>query len=311
MKKILLVCVAIVLVFASIASSADISDDPIAKQAFQHRYVEDVRSEDPIAKVPWNTANIDKLRALDKAAIERFTDIKEGGNELLDFGWFDLAGDGRYELAIVYSGGRGPNWLDIYWQDAPGKMRKEGPDSFPGAAAKLSETFRDLNGDGKLELVLYSSLGVGAEEAEWPQIHRLQNGSWVDASRDFPKFYDTEVLPQLEKDISEAREEVAKHQGDPKPAPGPRFVQRKVEWRQPQRHLAALVMVRDTILRVLGRDPTAGLAEAREWMKSDDPYLVLDAVAVLEDIGGHEQELSAAKSTLERVQQHAPPADSL
>ncbi len=52
-----------------------------------------------------------------------------------------------------------------------------------------------------------------------------------------------------------------------------------------------------------------GLAEAREWVKSDDPYLVRDAVAVLKHIGGHEQELNAAKSTLESVEQHASQAD--
>ena len=200
MKKILIACVAMILACASVASS--------------DRYVEDVRSEDPIAKVPWNAANLDKLRAFDKAAIFRFAGLNRS-DELLDFGWLDLAGDGRYELAIISNGGLGPNWMDIYSQDAPGKMSEAGPDTFPGTAAQLDKTFRDLNGDGKLELILYTALGVGEEEVDWPQILRLQNGSWVDASRDFPKFYDTEVLPQLEKDISEAREEVAKHQGDP------------------------------------------------------------------------------------------------
>src|SRR5208282_1878210 len=130
MKKVLIACAAIILVFASVAASDEA----------QHRYVEDVRSEDPIAKVPWNAANLDKLRAFDKAAIFRFAGLNQR-EELLDYGWLDLAGDGRYELAVIYSEGRGPNWLDIYWQDAPGKMRKDGGDLFPGADAKLSETF--------------------------------------------------------------------------------------------------------------------------------------------------------------------------
>jgi len=146
--------------------------------------------------VPWNAANLDKLRAFDKAAIFRFAGLNQS-EELLDYGWLDLAGDGRYELATIYSEGRGPNWMDIYWQEAPGKMREDGGDSLAGAGEKLSDTFRDLNGDGKLELILDTSLGV-EEEAYWPQILRLQNGSWVDASRDFPKFYDNEVLPRLE-----------------------------------------------------------------------------------------------------------------
>jgi hypothetical protein len=227
----------------------------------------------------------------------------------LEFGWYDLAGDGRYELAIISSEGHGPNWVTVYWQDAPGMMRKQGEDSFPGAGAKLSETFVDLNGDGKLELLLYTSLG--GEEAEWPQVLRLRNGSWVDASRDFPKFYDNEVSPQLEKDITKAREQAAEYQAIPKPEPGPTFIGEERAWRRPERHLAALLMEKDKILRVLGRDPAAGLSQAREWVKSDDPHLVRDAAAVLEDIGGHEQELSAAKTTLERVEQQASPGDRL
>ncbi len=288
MKKILLACVAIVLVFASVASSAEISEDPIAKLA-------------------WNAANIDKLRAFDKAAIFRFAGLTSS-DELLDYGWLDLAGDGRYELAVIYNGGLGPNWLAIYWQEAPGKMRKEGEDLFPGAGAKLSDTFVDPNGDGKLELSLDTMVGV---HAAWPQILSLQNGNWVDASREFPKFYDTEVLPRLDKDIDEARENVAKHQGEPRPIPGPLFELSERGWRKPQRHLASLLMRKDKILRMLGRDPNAGLAEAREWVKSDDPHLVRDAVAVLEDIGGHEQELNAAKTTLKSVEQHASLADRL
>ncbi len=38
-----------------------------------------------------------------------------------------------------------------------------------------------------------------------------------------------------------------------------------------ERTLAALTMCRDKILRVLGRDPNAGLAQAHEWMTSADP----------------------------------------
>lgn len=113
------------------------------------------------------------------------------------------------------------------------------------------------------------------------------------------------------EDIGEARENVAKHQGDPKPSPGPLFDLAERGWREPQRLLASLLMRRDKILRVLGRDPNAGLAGAREWVKSDDPELVQDAVDVFEDIGGHQQELGAAKSTLERVEQPASPADLL
>jgi hypothetical protein len=66
-------------------------------------------------------------------------------------------------------------------------------------------------------------------------------------------------------------------------------------------------MARDKILRVFGRDPIAGLAQAREWMASSDPVLVDDAKAVFEDIGGHEEDdVSAAKLALERASKNWP-----
>jgi len=274
MKKILIAGVAIILGFASIASSAELSGAEIVK-------------------LGWNAANIDKLRALDKAAITRFAGLSPR-NQLYDFGWFDLEGDGRYELAITSSSGVHAVWLDIYWQDAPGKMKNA--DLFSGADWQLDKTIRDLNGDGKFELILYTD-----DFFDWPQVKRPQNGSWVDASRDFPRFYDSEVLPQLEKQIGEAREAVANSRGKPWPTPGPHPSEEVPPGPDPQYTLMGLEMERDKILRVLGRDPAAGLSQAREWVKSDDPYLMQDAAEVFKDIGGHEQEYRAAESALDRA----------
>ena len=60
-------------------------------------------------------------------------------------------------------------------------------------------------------------------------------------------------------------------------------------------------MQRDKILRVLGRNPNAGLGQAREWVKSDDPELMQDAAEAFKDIGGHQQEYRAAESALDRA----------
>jgi len=123
----------------------------------------------------------------------------------------------------------------------------------------------------------------------------------VEASRDFPNFYDTEVLPQLEKEIGKDRALLAAQQAKPTPRDP-----LDEEWRETPRALAAEIMARDKILRVLGRDSTAGLAQAREWMKSPDPQLVDAADDVLTDIGGHEQEALAARRARLRLLERSP-----
>jgi len=60
-------------------------------------------------------------------------------------------------------------------------------------------------------------------------------------------------------------------------------------------------MERDKILRTLGRDPTAGLQQAYQWMNSDDPRLLQAAGATFQDIGGHEQEKHAASEAWMRA----------
>ncbi|MGD0073659.1 MAG: hypothetical protein ABSD31_04900 [Candidatus Binataceae bacterium] len=144
-----------------------------------------------------------------------------------------------------------------------------------------------------------------APVAVWPRVCRLQNGRYVEASRDFPTYYDNTILPSLDNAISEMRQTVAEQQRVPKPTPGSKYgtqAQIDVTWREPERGLATYTMIRDKVLRVLGRDSNAGLAEAREWMKSSDPELVQDAVVVLRDMGGHPQDLAGAKAALIRLE---------
>jgi hypothetical protein len=96
-----------------------------------------------------------------------------------------------------------------------------------------------------------------------PGSNRLRNGKYVGASRDFPGFYKNKILPQLDQEIIKTRREVkdrAKGKSKPHPYMGPH----DDYWQQPARYLAALIMCRDKILRFIGRDPIAGLAQARE-----------------------------------------------
>jgi hypothetical protein len=67
-----------------------------------------------------------------------------------------------------------------------------------------------------------------------------------------------------------------------------------------------VIMCHDKILRVLGRDPSAWLAQAREWMASPDPVLVDNARVVFKDIGGHDADVHAAEVATERASKNWP-----
>jgi hypothetical protein len=278
MKTCALVAMATILAFGSVASGESAATGVDETRSIAHG--------GPIASLAWNKSNIDTLRSFDKAAVVRFINEwtgKEGTfmalkpRELWDFGWFDLAGDGKYELATVVSSGPDVVGLSLLWQDAPGKIRVQDYDG----AGELSDTIRDLNGDGKKELILGENVVENAASLKffWPAVYRLENGKYVEASRDFPNFYDTEELPQLNKQISEYQ---------------------RPDTHDPDR-LAGLMMERNKILRVLGRDPTAGLKQAYQWMKSDDPYLLQDAAVTFDEVGGHEGESRAADEARMRV----------
>jgi hypothetical protein len=235
-----------------------------------------------IGDLVWNRANIETLRSFDKTTTLRFLN-EQGGvegtpaaltdKEIDEFEWIDLAGNGRYQLALVGSSGPCCEDLLLYWQDAPGKLRFQ---SFDGAG-KLSETIRDINGDGMDELIIWKEVAAPGSWSpmtatpRWPAVYKFKDGKYVEASGDFPNFYDTEVLPKLETEIGKA--------SNPDNA-------------------ATLTLQRDKVLRVLGRDPTAGIKQAYEWMSSGDSQLLQCAIATFADIGGHEQELRAAKQAL-------------
>ena len=243
-----------------------------------------------IAEIPWNESNIQTLQGFDKSSVDALVNNLRGGDPMHamvgGFGWYDLAGDHHYELVVTedLSGRAFFDYLAIYQQDHAGKPAVQQWIEGDGIGTDLSKVVRDLNHDGKHELIIprvlfsYST----SQTFTWPAVYRRENGKYVEASRDFPAFYGKEILPSLNKHIGEDQAQ---------PPPGSR----------PQDIAAVATMKRDKILRVLGRDPTAGLREAYQWMNSDDPQVLQCAITTFADIGGHDQEKRAASEALERA----------
>src|SRR4029077_19756071 len=152
----------------------------------------------------------------------------------------------------------------------------------------LRTVIRDLNGDGQKELVIPTELvsHSSAAAAILPIVYRLEKGKYVEASGNFPGFYEDEVLPKLKSKIENTRRTMTRV--------GTSETVLDLEYRQSlQGKLADLITERNKILRLIERDPTAGLQDAREWMKSKDPDLLQDAAVTLKDISGHEVEARA------------------
>lgn len=237
-----------------------------------------------IASIPWTSGNAATLRSLDKTGLVKLLNEMWPGSftsaEVGQFEWADLAGNGQYRLVLTLSGPCA-HFVGIYSRDASGRLsitqRLEG-------FANLRTGIGDLNGDGKDELVILRPLVRFScvDNVAWPAIYRFEKGKYVEASRDFPSYYDDKVLPGINAAISR--------------------YEAKNEEPSGMRMYSASVMVRDKILRVLGRDPEAGLQQAYQWLNSNDPVLLQCAAVTFKDIGGHQKEVTAAKASYVRVQ---------
>ena len=200
-----------------------------------------------IASVGWTASNLDVLKTFDRSAVEDLANgmMEDGMRAAVgEFVWIDLAGDKRYELVTRQdlSGRAYFDYLVVYWRSPTGKVTRdwiEGSD-----LPSLDKIVRDLDGDGKYELIVPSGIDrhdprgfAWGPSRVWPKVYQLRRGRYVDGSRRFAKFYDEEVLPGLDSSIDHARDAIER---DPKAE-------------MPQRQLAVQQMVKDKILRELGR----------------------------------------------------------
>jgi hypothetical protein len=206
-----------------------------------------------------------------------------------EFAWAGLQGDGRLELvATVDVNGRAFfNALAIFWRDSSGRVTSQSLDGW--MIRDLNAVIRDLNGDGRMELIIPTVLVSHStgDTTTWPAVYRLEKGKYVEASRGFSSFYDREVLPKLTGKIEDTRSAI-----DKIAAP-----QRELDLQYKeslQGKLGDLLTERAKILRLVGGDPTAGLEDARTWMNSSNPDLLQDAAVTFKDMGGREDEARAA-----------------
>ncbi len=267
-----------------------------------------------VGKMPWSQANVSALHGADLATVVKFVNSTQPAdaldqirpNQMVDFAWLRVGGGGSDLIVALDIARRGFYTLWIYSHGGGDNLIIQQIRGWGGMGG-LKAMIHDLNGDGVDELIVPAAVGQEgawtptASEPLWPAIYRPVNGKYiekmrdfpntsrtksievstryVEASRDFSNYYDTKFLPVLDQTIAMLRQKAA--QGDGNPGA-----------------LARFTIVKDKILRVLGRDPTAGLNQAYQWMNSDDPEVLQCALATFYDIGGHEKEVSTLKKEI-------------
>ncbi len=260
----------------------------------------------PIVPQPSSTAperngsrsnQVPTLTSAERAAIAKFVNANRPRDvmeilpvDVVGFGWARVGG-GKSDFLVLFDfSGRGySNRLWIYSRGSAGELKIQ--DIYGWKMGNFKEMVRDLNGNGEDELIITRELGLGGSWSPlmgmpaWPAVYRLENGRYVEDSRDFPSFYDNEILPRLNQEIGDAEARITR---EPFQA----------------ETVAVAEMTRDKILRVLGRNPVAGLNQAYQWMNSDNPILMQCAITTFADIGGHEKEVRALQKALPAAIKH-------
>ncbi len=287
-----------------------------------------------VADMAWDESNVAVLRSASIFDIEDFVNRDPCDDDGIgcpkivvhQFVWADLQGKGRYALVDLRDYGDQSKSLgiDIYQRNSLGEISDQ---SIAGVVDEdLTHAIRDLNGDGKKELIVYSVLEGRTRMdplGELPSVYRLQGGHYVEASRDFPNFFDQEVLPPMERDIAALQKRTdseveARSSGEALLKQSNLIDAGEVDnrWSPEQAaalhdvaRLARLKLLRYKILRGIGRDPSVDEeAQAQEWIKSPDIEVVYDAQVAIKDIGGHEAELREAREAMLRIRKR--PSDN-
>ncbi len=261
-----------------------------------------------IGAVAWDQANLATLQSFGYADVAEFLGAQgvEWGADDIDtadcppricanfhiqeFTWANLNGDGLYSLVAVLQdeGTSGENRLIVSNRSSSGAISSQ---TIVGQVIRLKglpefyipEVMEDLNGGGEDELVIPTEILQGRyASALWPAVYRIQDGAYVESSRNFAPFYDTRVLPKITVALQRANLDSAHYSAASEERE--EILQREM----------MLIITRDKILRVIGRDPDAVLAQARIWTKGSESEAYAEYV-VLKDMGGHQQDLEAAE----------------
>jgi hypothetical protein len=233
---------------------------------------------------------------------------------LCSFTFADLRQTGTLSLVVGYdSSGRGfCNDIDIVDRTGSGFESSGLPSASISQGEDVTKLIKDINGDGRLELVVNMLVGGyngGAHcGLKWPVVFAWTGSSYADVSIQFKGFY-RQVLQTLTQQPAAAsvstpgsQPQIETFQSQPSDAADGINVQARLIQPQPtstsetasspesgnaggaecQQAEAA------KIERFLGTSPDAGMGDAIKWSESSDPSTREFAAGLLADIGTSE-----------------------
>lgn len=164
---------------------------------------------------------------------------------------------------------------------------------------------RDLDGDGKHELIARGVLAESTSHAncvEWHAIYEWDGNGYVEASGKYREYYTTHYVPLLRKRLNDVQSLAV--------ADLARGSEHTPKWwrKWKERSIADCYMGIDKAKRLVGEQSTAGFDRAELWLKSGDNELKKNAIKVFHEIGDAPSMAAletAAKDENERISQRA------
>ena len=217
-------------------------------------------------------------------AVRKFMEQKHDNGEsnsetrICSFRFVDLRHAGNLTLLVTrWDGPRGGcGGLSVVDRTAAGFQEVSGEGSDYYGIDDVNEVVRDINGDGKLDLVFYNQFTDyegAACAATWPVIYGWDGSKYANLSSQprFRAFYQQEIK-SLRREIADTR----RIESSEKDRNG----------RRPSSDEARCAEASITkIQRFLGAGPDTGMADAIRWANSSDRLEREFAAGVLSDIG--------------------------
>jgi hypothetical protein len=222
-------------------------------------------------------------------------------DSLCSFTFADLHRTGSLSLIVASdTSGRGfCNGIGIIDRTVKGFESTDLPPTEIGQGIDVSKLIKDIDGDGRLELVVNMTVGGYQGGAhcglEWPVIYAWTGTSYADVSGQFKGYYRqrlAEVKLQLnESSPTPAPEQVETFESQP---PGLRLWAIKPEralsvpgpaQRLANYHMDCLKAEAAKTERFLGISSDAGMGDAIKWSESEDPLTREFAATIFDDMG--------------------------